>query len=47
MFEDDTCNNEVGSRGPKRDLKIKEEMEAAKASKKDPAKAKVGEPETG
>jgi hypothetical protein len=47
VFEDDTCNNEVGSRGPKCNLKTKEEMEAAKASKKDPAKAKVGEPETG
>ncbi len=47
VFEDDTCDNEVGSRGPKRDLKTKEEIEAAKASKKDPAKAKVGEPETG
>ncbi len=47
VFEDDTCDNEVGSRGPKRDLKTKEEIEAAKASKKDPAKAKLGEPETG
>ncbi len=47
VFEDDTCDNKVGSRGPKRDLKTKEEIEAAKASKKDPAKAKVGEPETG
>jgi len=47
VFEDDTCDNEVSSRGPKRDLKTKEEIEAAKASKKDPAKAKVGEPGTG
>ncbi len=47
MFEDDTCDNEVGSRGPKHDLKTREEIEAAKASRKDPAKAKVGEPETG
>ncbi len=47
VFEDDTCDNEVGSRGPKCDLKTKEKIEAAKASKKDPAKAKVGEPEAG
>jgi hypothetical protein len=47
VFEDDTCDNEVGLRGPKRDLKTKEEVEAAKASKKEPAKMKVGEPETG
>ncbi len=46
-FEDDTCNSEVGSRGRKTDLKTKEEIEAAKASKKDPAKAKLGEPGTG
>ncbi len=47
VFEDDTCDNEVGARGLRRDLKTKEEMEAAKASKKDPARAKVGEPEAG
>ncbi len=47
VFEDDTCDNEVGSRGPKRDLRTKEEIEAAEASKKDPVKAKVEEPETG
>ncbi len=46
-FEDNTCDNEVGTRGPKRDLMTKEEMAAAKAAKKDPTKAKVGEPETG
>ncbi len=47
VFEDDTCDNEVGSRGPKRDLKMKEEIEAAKASKKDSTKAREGEPEAG
>jgi hypothetical protein len=47
VFEDDACDNEVGTRGLKRDLKTKEEVEAAKVSKKDLAKAKVGEPETG
>jgi hypothetical protein len=46
-FEDDTCDNEVGTRGPRRDLMTKEEIEAAKALKKDPAKAKEGEPEAG
>ena len=47
MFEDDTCDNEIGSRGPRRDLKTKEELEAAKASRKDSAKVKEGEPEKG
>jgi hypothetical protein len=47
VFEDDTCDNEIGSRGPKRDLKTKEEKEAAKASRKDSAKVKEGEPEKG
>ncbi len=47
VFEDDTCDNEVGSRGRKRDLKTKEEIEAARAPKRDPAKAKVEEPGTG
>jgi hypothetical protein len=46
-FEDDTCDNEIGSRGPKRDLKTKEEVEAATASRKNPAKVKEGEPEKG
>ncbi len=46
-FEDDTCDNEVGARGPRRDLMTKEEIAAAKALKKDPAKARVGEPEAG
>ncbi len=47
VFEDDTCDNEIGSRGPKRDLKTKEEIEAAKASRKDSVRVKEGEPETG
>jgi hypothetical protein len=47
VFEDDTCDNEVGSRGLKCDLKTKEEAEAAGAPKRDPAKAKVEEPGTG
>ncbi len=46
-FEDDTCDNEVGSRGRKRDLKTKEEAEAAEAPKRDPVKAKVEAPATG
>jgi hypothetical protein len=46
-FEDDTCDNEVGARGQRCDLMTKEEIEAAKALKKDPAKAKEGEPEAG
>ncbi len=29
MFEDDTCDNVVGSRCPRRDLGLKEEMEVA------------------
>ncbi len=47
VFEDDTCDNEVGSRGLKRDLKTKEEAEATGAPKRDSAKAKVEEPGTG
>ncbi len=47
MFEDDMCDNEVGSRGRKRDLKTKEEAEATGALKRDPVKAKVEEPGTG
>ncbi|MFN9906875.1 MAG: hypothetical protein ACK56F_12260, partial [bacterium] len=31
VFEDDTCDNVVGQRCPKRDLELKKEMEAAKA----------------
>ncbi len=46
-FEDDTCDSEVGSRGRKRDLKTKEEAEAAEAPKRDPVKAKVEGPGIG
>ncbi len=46
-FEDDTCDSEVSSRGRKRDLKTKEEAEAAEAPKRDPVKAKVEGPGTG
>ena len=47
VFEDDTCDNAVGQRCPKRYLQLKEEMEAAKAPRKDSAKAKEGEPKRG
>ncbi len=47
VFEDDTCDNAVGQRCPKHDLKLKEEMEAATVPRKDSAKAKEGEPERG
>ncbi len=47
VFEDDTCDNMLGQRCPKRDLKLKEEMEAAKAPRKDSAKVKEGEPKGG
>jgi hypothetical protein len=42
VFEDDTCDNEVGSRGPKRDLRTKEEIEAAKASRRTPPRRRRG-----
>jgi hypothetical protein len=47
VFEDDTCDNEVGWRGPKHDLKTREEMEAVKALRKNPTKLKLEEPEAG
>jgi len=47
VFEDDTCDNVIGSRCPKRILKTKGEVEAAEMRKKDPAKAKGKEPEKG
>ncbi len=47
VFEDDTCDNVIGSRGPKRNLKTKKEMEAASDSRKDSAKVKEREPEKG
>ncbi len=47
MFKDDTCDNTVGSRCPRLDLKLREEIDAAKAPRKDPAKAKGEGPERG
>jgi hypothetical protein len=47
VFEDDTCDNTVGSRCPRRDLELREEIDAAKAPRKDPAKAKGEGPERG
>ncbi len=47
MFKDDTCDNVVRQRCPKRDLELRGEMEAAKAPRKDSAKAKEGELERG
>ncbi len=47
VVEDDTCNNVVGPRCPKRDLKLKEEMEAAGSPGKDSAKSKREGPERG
>ncbi len=47
VFEDDTCDNTVGSRCPRRDLTLRGEMEAAKAPRKDSAKTKEGEPGRG
>jgi hypothetical protein len=47
VFEDDTCDNAVGKRCPKRDLQLKEETEAARVPRKEPVKVKEGEPERG
>ncbi len=47
VFEDDTCDNVVGLRCPKRDLKLKEETETPMAPRKDPAKAKGEGPDRG
>ncbi len=47
MFEDDTCNNVIGSRCPKRYLKTKEEVEAAEAPRKGSAKVEEEEPKKG
>ena len=46
-FEDDSCDNTVGSRCPRGDLPSREKMGVAKAPRKEPAKAKEGEPEGG
>jgi hypothetical protein len=47
VFEDDVCDNEVGPRGRKCDLKTKEESEAAEAPRRGSAKATVEEPKAG
>jgi hypothetical protein len=47
VFEDNTCDSKVGSRGRKSDLKVKVEMEAAGAPKREPPKAKTEEPGIG
>jgi hypothetical protein len=47
VFEDDTCDNVVGQRCPKRDLKLKEDMEAAESPGRDSAKSKKEGPERG
>jgi hypothetical protein len=44
-FEDDTCDNVIGSRCPRRALKTKEEVEAAEALRKGSTKVKGGVPE--
>jgi hypothetical protein len=45
VFEDDSCDNTVGSRRPRHDLPSKGKMEAAKPPGKESTKAKEGEPE--
>ncbi len=47
VFEDNTCDNVIGSRCPKRDLKTKEEVEATEALRKGSAKVKEEEPKKG
>jgi transposase InsO family protein len=47
VFEDDSCDNTVGSRCPRSDLPSRGKMEAAKAQGKEPAEVKEGEPEGG
>ncbi len=47
VFENDMCDNVIGSRCPKRDLKTKEEMEAAEAPRKGSTKVKGEEPKKG
>ncbi len=47
VFEDDSCDNTVGSRCPRHDLPSRGEMEVAKAPGKESTKAKEGEPERG
>jgi hypothetical protein len=47
VFKDDTCDNVIGSRCPKRVLKTKEEVEAAEALRKGSTKVKGEEPKKG
>ncbi len=47
VFEDDTCDKVIGSRCPKRDLKTKEEVEAAEVPRKNSVKVKGEEPKKG
>ncbi len=47
VFEDDSCDNRVGSRCPRSDLPSRGKMEATKAQGKEPAEVKEGEPERG
>ncbi len=47
MFEDDTCDNAIGSRCPKSDLQLRGKMEAAEVPRKNLAKVRGEEPEKG
>jgi hypothetical protein len=47
VFEDDTCDNVIGSRCPRRVLKTKEEVEAAEALRKGSTKVRGEVPKTG
>ncbi len=47
VFEDDTCDNVIGSRCPRHDLKMKGKTEVAEAPRKNPAKTKGEEPKKG
>ncbi len=44
VFEDDTCDNVIGSRCPRRDLMMKGKAEVAEAPRKNPAKVGGEEP---
>jgi hypothetical protein len=47
MFEDDTCDNAIGSRCPKSDLPLRGKMEAAEVPRENLAGVRGGEPERG
>ncbi len=47
MFEDDTCDNVIGARCPRRVLKTREEVEAAVALRKGSTKVKGEVPKKG